>query len=62
MDVSLDRTGNTYVVHSRNSRIQFYLAEESSEITIADVKNHSRTNSNLLDGSSSMILDNQLNR
>jgi DNA-binding beta-propeller fold protein YncE len=60
-DVILDSWGNVYVADVGNNRIQFFLAGQSTGITIAGITGISGTNSTLLDYPWSVALDTQLN-
>lgn len=60
-DVALDPMNNMYVADRNNHRIQFFLPNQSSGSTIAGVTNASGNNLTLLNGPTSLMLDNQLN-
>jgi DNA-binding beta-propeller fold protein YncE len=60
-DVTLDSMGNIYVCDQGNQRIQFFLAGQSSGITIAGVTLTPGSTSQLLFTPYSLALDSQLN-
>ncbi|CAF0981043.1 unnamed protein product [Rotaria sordida] len=59
--VTMDSMGNIYVADRNNHRIQFFLAGQSTGITIAGVTNSSGDSAKLLYNPYSIILDAQLN-
>jgi sugar lactone lactonase YvrE len=60
-DVTLDSMGNVYVADAYNNRIQFFIAGQSNGTTIAGVTGISGSNSTLLNGPTSLVVDSQFN-
>jgi len=60
-DVMFDPMDNIYVADRYNNRIQFFLPSQLNGTTIAGVTNVPGSNSTLLNGPTSIRLDNQLN-
>lgn len=52
---------NMYVADRYNHQIQFFLPDQSNGLTIAGITGISGSDSTLLDGSTSLMLDKQLN-
>jgi hypothetical protein len=60
-DVTLDPMGNMYIADTSNHRIQLYMADGSTVITIAGVSGTSGSSSTMLNTPFSVALDSQLN-